>query len=128
METLQYSPKERYEQLFQGISEDKVSAFMKQFHLSQKQLAELLAVSDKTLYAQRKKGQLEQPLSDRFLLIQSVFAQGVEALMSEEVFRQWLLTPHRNFKGETPFTLMTTISGAEVVKNELIRTQYGILS
>ena len=128
MEALQYSPKERYKQLIQGIREDRVSAFMKQFYLSQKQLAELLAVSDRTLYAQRKKGQLEQPLSDRFLLIQSVFAQGVEALMSAEVFRQWLLTPQRNFNGETPFTLMTTISGAEVVKNELIRTQYGILS
>jgi len=61
-------------------------------------------------------------------LILSVFAQGVEALMSAEVFRQWLLTPHKNFNGETPFALMTTISGAEVVKNELIRTQYGILS
>ncbi|MEM6846160.1 MAG: antitoxin Xre/MbcA/ParS toxin-binding domain-containing protein [Bacteroidota bacterium] len=128
METLHYSPKERYEQLAQGVNEAQVKALMEQFQLSQKQLAELLAVSDKTLYAQRKTGQLDPALSDRFLLIQSVFAQGIEALMSAKVFRKWLLTPHRSFDGQTPFTLMTTISGAEVVKNELIRAQYGVLS
>lgn len=128
METVYYSPKERYEQLEKGVSEMQVKTFLEQFHLSQKQLAELLAVSDKTLYGQRKTGQLDPPLSDRFFLIQSVFAQGVEALMSAAVFRKWLLTPHRSFNGQTPFTLMTTISGAEVVKNELVRTQYGVLS
>ncbi len=128
METVQYTPKERYEQLQQGISEEQVRSFMQKFQLSQKQLANLLSVSDKTLYAQRKNGRLEESLSDRFLLIQSVFAQGEEALMSPEVFRKWLDTPHRSFENRTPLTLMTTINGAEAIRSELIRTQYGVLS
>ena len=128
METIQYTPKERYQQLQQGVSEEQVKSLMKKFQLSQKQLADLLSVSDKTLYAQRKKGHLDEGLSDRFLLIQSVFAQGEEALMSAEVFRKWLDTPHRSFDNHTPLTLMTTINGSEVVRSELIRTQYGVLS
>lgn len=56
------------------------------------------------------------------------FALGEDALMSTEVFRKWLETPHRSFENRTPLTLMKTISGAEVVRNELIRTQYGVLS
>ena len=67
MEGLQYSPKERYEQLLQGISQDKVGAFMKQFHLSQKQLAELLAVSDKKHCTHsEKKGSLNSLLATAF--------------------------------------------------------------
>ena len=128
METILPTPKERYQQLQQGILEEQVATFMRKFQLSQKQLANLLSVSDKTLYAQRKNGRLEESLSDRFLLIQSVFAQGEEAFMSAQVFRKWLDTSHRSFENQTPLTLMTTISGAEVVRSELIRTQYGILS
>ena len=128
MGTIQYTPKERYQQLAQGVSEEHVKALMQKFQLSQKQLADLLSVSDKTLYTQRKNGRLEASLSDRFLLIQSVFAQGEEALMSAEIFRKWLDTPHRSFENRTPRTLMATINGAEAVRSELIRTQYGILS
>lgn len=128
METIHYSPVARYQQLALGVSSEQVSDFMQRFQLTQKQLADLLAISDKTLYAQRKNSHLDEASSDRFLFIQSIFALGEEALMSTEVFRKWLQTPHRSFENRTPLTLMKTISGAEVVRNELIRTQYGVLS
>lgn len=128
MEAISITPKERYLLLKKGVATDEVKQFLQKFELGQKQTATLLSVSDKTLYAQLKGEVLDESLSDRFLLIASVFAEGEDALMSATTFRKWLGTPHRSFEGFTPLTLMATINGAEAVRSELIRTKHGVLS
>lgn len=128
MNTINITPKERYQLSKKGVPADEVKKFMHKFQLGQKQMATLLSVSDKTLYTQLKEKRIDHHLSDRFLLVQSVFAEGEETLMSVENFRQWLDLPHRNFDGQTPMTLLSTINGAEAVRSELIRTKYGVLS
>jgi len=128
MEAISITPKERYQLVINGVATAELKEFMQTFKLNQKQMAQLLAVSDKTLYAQLKGKRLDQNLSDRFLLIQSVFVEGVDALMSADIFRRWLDTPHRGFEELRPITLMSTINGAEAVRSELIRTKHGILS
>ena len=128
METTSITPKQRYLLLKQGVAIDQVKRLMEKFDLGQKQMATLLSVSDKTLYAQFKGKSLDENLSDRFLLIASVFEEGEEALMSSSTFRKWLDTPHHSFDGLSPITLMATINGAEAVKSELIRTKHGVLS
>jgi hypothetical protein len=66
------TPIERYELLKKGVATNEVKLFMQKFDLGQKQMATLLLVSDKTLYAQFKRESLDENLSDRFLLIASV--------------------------------------------------------
>ncbi|MFP4342208.1 MAG: antitoxin Xre/MbcA/ParS toxin-binding domain-containing protein [Cyclobacteriaceae bacterium] len=128
MDTINITPKERYQLSKKGVPVVEVKKLMQKFQLSQKQMSTLLSVSDKTLYSQLKEELIDQQLSDRFLLIQSVFAEGEEALMSAETFRKWLDLPHRNFDDQTPMTLLSTINGAEAVRSELVRSKYGILS
>lgn len=122
------TPKELHQRAEQGVASEEVKELIQKFHLNQKQMAFLLNVSDKTLYALLKSKQLDMAHSDRFLMIQSVFQEGAEAFMSVETFRNWLDKPHFYFDKKTPFELLGTINGAEAVRSELIRTKYGILS
>ena len=71
---------------------------------------------------------LDVATSDRFLLVQSIFQEGVEALMGEQTFRRWLEKSHAHFNSRTPLEMMTTNNGAEAVRDERIRTKHGVPS
>jgi len=123
-----YSPKELHEKAEQGVPAAELQAFMKKFGLTQKQTAFLLGISDKTLFNLLKADLLNIAVSDRFLLVASVFAEGVNTLMSVNSFREWLNKPHFHFNKKTPFEMMETINGTGAVRDELTRTKYGVLS
>lgn len=122
------TPLELHKLAEEGVTVADLKTFMQRFSLTQKQMASLLGLSDKTLFNLLKKDMLDVATSDRFLLVQSIFQEGVEALMSEQTFRQWLEKPHTYFNRRTPLEMMATINGAEAVRDELIRTKHGILS
>lgn len=126
--TLQSSSKERHKASLIGIPTKAVNKFIDRFKLTKNDFSSLLGITERTLYTQLKKDKLDEKTSDRFLLINAVFEEGVDALMSDAAFIEWIHTPHSNFDEETPFSLLTTINGAEAVREELIRTKYGILS
>lgn len=123
-----YTPKELHERAKQGVPVAELQVFMKKFGLTQKQTAFLLGISDKTLFNLLKEKLLNTPVSDRFLMITAIFEEGVNALMSVDTFRAWLYKPHFHFNKKIPFEMMGTINGAEAVRDELIRTKYGVLS
>lgn len=123
-----YTPKELHERAEQGVPVAELQAFMKKFDLTQRQTAFLLGISDKTLFSLLKGKLLNTPASDRFLMIAAIFEEGVSTLMSVDTFRAWLHKPHFHFNKKLPFEMMRTINGAEAVRDELIRTKYGVLS
>lgn len=123
-----YTPKELHERAEVGVPVAELQAFMKKFKLTQKQTAFLLNTSDKTLFNLLKDDLLNISVSDRFLMVNSIFEEGVSALMSLDTFVAWLYKPHFYFNHKPPFEMMGTINGAEAVRDELIRTKYGVLS
>jgi putative toxin-antitoxin system antitoxin component (TIGR02293 family) len=122
------SSKERHKASLSGVPTKTVNKFINRFNLTRKDLASLLGITERTLYSQLKKDKLDEKTSDRFLLVSSVFEEGSDALMSDAAFIEWIHTSHSHFDKETPFSLLTTINGAEAVREELIRTKYGVLS
>jgi putative toxin-antitoxin system antitoxin component (TIGR02293 family) len=112
----------------QGVPVAKLQSFMKKFGLTQKQTAFLLDISDKTLFNLLKEDLLNVSVSDRFLMIATIFQEGVDTFMSINAFSAWLFKPHFHFNKKSPFEIMGTINGAEAVRDELIRTKYGVLS
>ncbi len=122
------SHKELHDLAEKGVAVTDLKTFMREFQLTQKQMALLLGISDKTLFNLLKGNRLDLAASDRFLLVQDVFREGAEALMSKNTFQQWLHKPHYYFEGKAPMAIMTTINGLEAVREELIRTKYGVLS
>jgi uncharacterized protein (DUF2384 family) len=43
------------------------------------------------------------------------------------VFADWLRTAHPDFDGETPFSIMQSHAGIELVKSLLLRLMHGVV-
>ncbi len=112
-----------------GVPVSEMLTFQQKYGLTHKQMAYLLAVSEKGYYnLLNKDGSLSKYQSGQFLKVAEVFREGEEALMSKEAFLEWLQQPHWYFKHKKPFDLLDTPIGADAVIEELGRAKYGMLS
>jgi putative toxin-antitoxin system antitoxin component (TIGR02293 family) len=112
-----------------GVSTSEMSAFQRKYMLTHKQMAYLLAISEKGYYnLLNKDSLLSKNQSGQFLKVVEVFKEGEEALMSKEAFLEWLQQPHWYFKHRKPFDLLDTPIGADAIIEELGRAKYGMLS
>ena len=112
-----------------GVSAAEMLAFQQKYGLTHKQMAYLMAVSEKGYYnLLNKNSSLSKYQSGQFLKVAEVFREGEEALMSKEAFLEWLQQPHWYLNHKKPFDLLDTPIGADAVIEELGRAKYGMLS
>ena len=71
---------------------------------------------------------LDASLSEKLLKSFALFNKGLEVFGSVEAFHQWLNTPAYGLGHQTPFHIMDTITGINLIEEELIRIAYGDLA
>jgi len=71
---------------------------------------------------------LDSSLSEKLLKSFALFDKGVEVFGSAKAFRQWLMVPAYGLGHQLPFDLMDTITGIQLIEEELIRIEYGNLA
>lgn len=71
---------------------------------------------------------LDAPLSEKLLKAFALFNKGAEVFGSVKVFQEWLNTSSVGLGNQIPFDLMDTITGIDLIEEELIRIEYGALS
>lgn len=118
----------RYQMAEEGIFTSQVREAQVSYGISRQDMAGLLGVSEKTFYNLMGLTKLDADRSDRFLFIEKIFEAGEIALASRENLKSWLNLPHSNLSGKKPIELMETLTGAEAVYAEIIRTQHNVLS
>lgn len=111
-----------------GVTKSAVSNLAKYLSLSSKQIADLLPVTERTLLRYTAKMFLSPTVSEQVLHIAEVTARGVEVFEDKAKFIMWLHTPHKVFSGKTPYTLLSSGFGAELVLEELGRIEFGVYS
>ncbi len=111
-----------------GVTKSAVSNLAQYLSLSMKQIADLLPVTERTLLRYTNQKNLTQPVSEQVLHIAGVTAKGVDVFEDKAKFIMWLHTPHKVFSGKTPYTLLNSSFGAELVLEELGRIEFGVYS
>ena len=114
-----------------GLSRDAIAKVREVLDISVSQLAEFLHVSERTLqrYLQEKTDKLlSVDISDRLLQLIKVYLRAVEVFEDENNALAWLKHPCRALGDELPINLLDTFSGIEIVSNELIRIEYGVVA
>jgi putative toxin-antitoxin system antitoxin component (TIGR02293 family) len=97
-----------------------------QLGLSDKEIAETIGTSEKTLQRRKKKGEhFTMVESDRLFRMTRIFALACEVLKSDDRARKWLHRPQFGLGGEVPIEMMKTESGAKDVEELLYRIAYG---
>ena len=111
-----------------GVSKNAVSHLVNCLSLSWKQIADLLPISEKTLQGYTSHQDFNPAVSEQTLHIAEVLAKGTEVFPEKKKLLLWLNTPHKVFSGSTPFTMLVSRFGTELVLEELGRMEFGVYS
>lgn len=111
-----------------GISKVAVNNLASFLALSSKQLADVLPVSERTLQRYRSTKNFNCYVSERVLQIAEVTAKGTEVFGDKSKYIQWMHSPIRAFDDRTPFEMLNSTFGADMVLQELGRIEHGVFS
>ena len=111
-----------------GVTKNAVSNLANYLSLSSKQVADLLPVTERTLQRYSPRQHFNQAVSEQVIHIAEVLAKGTEIFKEKSKLLLWLNTPHKVFSGNTPFSLLGSRFGSELVLEELGRIEFGVYS
>lgn len=109
-----------------GLPKGVIDALVQAMRIPLQDLAELLPVSYRTLKRYSRDQVLDKDVSAHVLELGRVFVRAVEVLGNEERAVKWLASPIQALGGESPFSMLDTILGAEAVLDELVRIEHGV--
>lgn len=92
-------------------------------------LADLLNISVKTMQRYQKEKKNLNPLNGEMVLkFIALFKQGLIVFGLRKAFLNWLDKPAIGLGNNRPFDLLKTSNGIDLVKEELVRIEYGDLA
>jgi putative toxin-antitoxin system antitoxin component (TIGR02293 family) len=101
---------------------------IKAYEVSQDDFAHVIHVNKKTIQRQAAKGVFAVEISDRLLRLADVFARASEVFEDKNEARAWMQEESRALGGVTPWSLLDTSAGIDLVIRELGRIEHGIVS
>ncbi|MFW5726876.1 MAG: antitoxin Xre/MbcA/ParS toxin-binding domain-containing protein [bacterium] len=112
----------------EGIKKSAFNHLQQQMGVSQKELAEMLHLTPRTLQRLRDDEKLPVAVSGQLLEIARVFKMAGEVLEDHELARKWLRMPIPALNQELPIRLLDTPAGIRWVTTVLGRMEYGVYS
>lgn len=112
-----------------GVEANLLVDLMGQTHHNKDFFAHILHLSTKTIDRYIKDGKKFNPSeSEKILKISQLYEQGIELFGDVNAFNRWLEKPAYGLGEQIPTDLMLTISGIDLIKNELTNIEYGNLA
>ena len=111
-----------------GVPKSALSRLAKTLGFSTAHMATFLPVTERTIQRYTPKQYFKAYVSERILQLAELAAYGLEIFDDKDQFLGWLNEPTKGLGGQAPVELMDTSFGVEVVRNELIRIEYGVFS
>jgi putative toxin-antitoxin system antitoxin component (TIGR02293 family) len=111
-----------------GLSAGTCKRVIKAYEVSQDDFAHVIHVNKKTIQRQAAKGVFTVEISDRLLRLADVFARASEVFEDKNEARTWMHEESKALGGVTPWSLLDTSAGIDLVIRELGRIEHGIVS
>lgn len=108
-----------------GVSRSDLKKFSLRVALPITKISEIVPASYSTL---AKKNNYDKEVSERLFEIAEVYSKGFEVFGDEKKFTRWLHKANLAIGGTTPFSLLDTSYGVQLVLNEIERIDYGIFA
>lgn len=113
--------------VLQGYPFTAFESVQKETDLPQKQLSEIVGMTESTLARRKRDRQALTPIeSDRLYRVAQITALAFEVFGDEDKARIWMKHPNDVLDGYIPLSMLETEIGANQVKDELLRILYGI--
>lgn len=102
-----------------------VETLSRKLGIDSHQLLEIIGLAPRTALRRRRDGYLKADEADRLLRVARVFEEATRVFGSETKASQWLNSPHALLDDAAPRTLLASDAGAQQVRDELVRIEYG---
>ncbi len=111
-----------------GIPKKAMLNLTKKISVTLQEFSHIMHISERTFQRFEESSLVKAEYSEKALELARLYARGEEVFGSLEKFKTWIKTPSHVFKGQTPFALLDSSIGFELVLRELGRIEHGIFS
>jgi putative toxin-antitoxin system antitoxin component (TIGR02293 family) len=112
-----------------GLKPQAVFDFISISRFSNKVIEHLLNKTVKTLTAYKEQNTLlDSVLSEKLLKLFGLYSKGLTIFGTAEEFNKWMSEPAFGLGNQVPIGLLDTITGIDLVGEELTRIEYGDLA
>jgi putative toxin-antitoxin system antitoxin component (TIGR02293 family) len=113
----------------EGVDYDTFDKLSDRFPLNNSDWSKILNVSDRTMQRyKREKKRFDSIHSERLLLIMLLFKKGVEVFGSTDNFIKWVNSENMSLGGVKPMNMLDNSFGVNMIKDELVRIEHGVLA
>ena len=117
------------QQVRSGVQRSKADVVASKIGLTDKELAPILNLSERTLHRLRPDALLDNNSSERLLLLEQLLSHGLDVFDGRvDVLSRWLRNPLSELHQQSPLTLLDTTTGFGMVHNVLGRIEHGIFA
>lgn len=115
------------QQVRSGVQRGKADEVARKIGLTDKEMAPILNLSERTLHRLRPDALLDNNSSERLLLLEQLLSHGLDVFDGRaEVLGRWLRHPLSELHQQSPLTLLDTTTGFRMVHTVLGRIEHGI--
>ncbi|WKN42904.1 type II RES/Xre toxin-antitoxin system antitoxin [Tunicatimonas pelagia] len=111
-----------------GVSKQLMQEVQERMQLSQKELANLLHLTPRTIQRMKDDNLLPPAASGQLLELARLYRRAVEVLGNETIANQWFRTPVTALGSVQPVSLLDTPVGIQWVMTVLGRIEHGVYS
>ena len=112
-----------------GLKPDAVFDFMSLSGLPARRVEQILNKTIKTFQSYREQHTaLDPATSEKLLKLFHLYDKGLPLFGSSENFNRWMSLPAFGLGGQIPESMLDTITGIQLVEEELTRIEYGDLA
>lgn len=108
----------------EGLTKDDADALAEVYGLTDREMARILNLSERTYHRYKDEARLDVSASDRLLQLKKLLQYGEEVFGERGKFTRWIRRPLRVLGGKTPLELMDTNTGTKLVENTLGRIEH----
>ena len=111
-----------------GLSRAAVDLVAQKIGFSDREMARILNISERTFHRYTPDTQLDTSSTERLLKLMLLYQHGEEVFSNLEDFKPWMRQSMRIFGDKSALDLLDTVTGFEWVNNVLIRMEFGTYS
>jgi len=111
-----------------GLSVKQLYDILDYTQITIKDLPDIISLSDRQINRYTKDKILRTDISAQLIQIVELYSKGYEIFQSKINFQEWMIRKNRGLGNIEPKKLLDTTFGIQLIRDELGRMEYGIIS